>query len=868
MKHFKHILISLMLLAGQSWAAFSLAVSVPVGGSTDVDVRPPTLIAQVPAQNSTVGETLKLDLGHYLSCAPYFGSPVNNCVWSWLTAPASPLTWSISSSGVLTLTGGTAGVQTGLKLRVTSSYGGSTIINSNAFTWTVTAVPPPPGGGALIAATGVFIDCGTGYGVGGGSDAAAGTVAAPWKTMARASGVGGAAVTTPGTDIWLKSGSICDEELDYNVAGGIDAVTNRQIIGTYKLVSGVAYEDRPDNDGAQMYGSELVYTDARAKIRGTYLQSCRTNGENNTTPQTPLAGPWNSGKCAFDTRLFVGGGVNGNYGPLGNLHVARPDTRNGGLVTVRFAANKKYVTFQDIEIEGSAGSSVQVAGATAGDGSANCYGNDVCRGEMIFDRVLVHHSADIAITFQGISRIAVRQSWFHDIKLQTGDFQYGFDTGGGMVNPTKCAPCEFLIEGSDFTDQYGEAVTAYFISHMVARGNRIGHHSMSNGMDNFMVYDSNIMFGSELTHSPPATNTRFPFWAMVGENPGNNDREHLRPSWLSPQNTFDRISRGMVRRNNIVIRGKMPTSPTRAEWTFGLSANRYPSWTWRVCPSSGACSTVNVLDSNTPPATPSGGSVTLTRTESGPFVWVHETIWDFNNTVVIGDQPSAPVNWLFRDLRPGCSAIYPFPSGPASIASGPGSETSENVNVAGCRPDIEPNGTPASFLNHANVENNLFIVQDGKTPAVAAYCLFSKGTGGSLTMGHNGFTNTAASNSCSGTGNLIGATFANWGMTARDHIAMEWYKGTLPSEDDFRPAIAGAGNNAGADLSGTDATVLPDDGYMDWMVANMKWRAKCNATGLTPTKAQWLQKNALDFCGNPRGGANGWDLGARINAAP
>lgn len=441
MKQLKHFLVALMLLAGQSWAAFSLAVSVPAGGSINTDVQPPALILQVPNQTTTAGQPVRIDLGHHLQCAPYFGSPVNNCVWSWLTPPASPATWSIDANGVLTLTGGTPGTQTGLKLRVTSSYNGTTIINSNAFSWTVQA---PAGGGVILAdgARNFFVcpDAPNDNGVGN-------TYAGRWKTISKVNSSG----FLPGDDVYfcndgvfeLLVGAETASQLKIDWSGTGDATSQRVIIGAYYVVGGVAYS------GVQTQPCDILdplcYTGTTAKIanhgsmpwiRGTYRLTCRL--------------------AAFTCRYGVVGGIYGT-----NDAQAAPNNINRSLVEFTLT---RYVTIQDLAVTDSAGNCV-------GANNGNTAGEVPDQYDVIIQRNVASHCGSGMINvFKGKGAV-IRDNrgeygalhWYDGVLPS-----WPMGIGIAFAYPAAYA----LIENNTVIGHMGEALGCYGTAGCLVRGNR------------------------------------------------------------------------------------------------------------------------------------------------------------------------------------------------------------------------------------------------------------------------------------------------------------------------------------------------------------------------------------------------------------
>lgn len=488
---FKHILLALLLLTAPSWAAFTLAVSVPAGGSTNVDIRAPQLKLAIPNQTTDPGQTVTMDLGHYLDCAPSFGSTVNNCVWSWVTAPTSPSVTSISASGVLT-----AQIATpqSLQLRVTSSYGGGTTVLSNVFNWAVN------GPGGQIAATGYFVDCAAGT---QSSDSYNGTAAVftggtngPWKTLGKVNST----VTAISSDLWLKQGTTCQNQtLSVDWSG---TAVDRAVIGTYYVSGGVAYQLTPNVLLANP--QDAVYSNGtRATIQGSYLPSCRVHPT----------------KCAW-------------YLSDANMTAGSPRVPNTLYGAMIYIPGSDYVTVQDIIVKDSAGIGINVENTSGTGGTSNGKCNSTssspaCEDYVIIQRVKVDHVANFGIVFNRSNKGVLRESESSFDNLQYLDAQPGINNWGGNTNMLNDEHADSLIENNWLHNCVGECVANYWSSHIIVRGNRgsngrrVMHYLAGSG---YLVSEQNIWAGgvvdvaSEPTLGDPTRRTSMgatpAYWAQ------------------------------------------------------------------------------------------------------------------------------------------------------------------------------------------------------------------------------------------------------------------------------------------------------------------------------------------------------------------
>jgi hypothetical protein len=87
-----------------------------------------------------------------------------------------------------------------------------------------------------VTATGYFVDCKA------GNDSNSGTShSAPWLTLGKAN----SAITKTGSDLWLKSDTVCeDQRLIVDWSG---TTADHAIVGTYYVSGGVAYQNSPDS---------------------------------------------------------------------------------------------------------------------------------------------------------------------------------------------------------------------------------------------------------------------------------------------------------------------------------------------------------------------------------------------------------------------------------------------------------------------------------------------------------------------------------------------------------------------------------------------------------------------------------------------
>lgn len=171
---------------------------------------------------------------------------------------------------------------------------------------------------AQTIANGYFVDCQ------GGNDSAIGTSPlTPWKTLANVS----ARVSTIGADVWLKAGTVCeDQQLTVDWSG---TSTDHAVVGGYYVSGGVAYQNDPDEPTGLPV--DYVYSHgARPEINGTNAASCGT-------------------ACAY------GSGSTSNP-------AAVPQNQYGALIKI----NPKiaYVDVQDLRLDDSSGLAVQASETT------------------------------------------------------------------------------------------------------------------------------------------------------------------------------------------------------------------------------------------------------------------------------------------------------------------------------------------------------------------------------------------------------------------------------------------------------------------------------------------------------------------------
>ncbi len=171
------------------------------------------------------------------------------------------------------------------------------------------------GGGLLTQPNTYFVDSVAGVDPGG---CTGGTYAAPWKTVGKVN----SCVSTPGADVYFKSGSVFTETLTIDWPGVSE--NDRAIVGCYT-----------DRSGQPI---ECPITLTKPIFRGTYVSSCR-----NPTFTCDV-----------------------------NNSSARPTSQYGAMVLR--PKDMVYVTVRNLRIESSAGEGIQFTDGTPAIGMTPSYG--------------------------------------------------------------------------------------------------------------------------------------------------------------------------------------------------------------------------------------------------------------------------------------------------------------------------------------------------------------------------------------------------------------------------------------------------------------------------------------------------------------
>ena len=262
---------------------------------------------------------------------------------------------------------------------------------------------------AQVVATGYFVDCKA------GSDSNAGTSqSAPWLTLAKVK----ASVTKTGSDVWLKAGTVCeDQQLAVDWSG---TSSDHAIIGVYYVSGGVAYQNVP----ADVSGLPVDYVydrGARAEINGTVEASCGF-------------------ECAVDAAAAV------------------PKTHNEAIVRV----GGNYVDVQDLQVMDSAGVGVVV----------NPFQNHVTLQRLVIDRTM-----SAFIQANSSEDLIVRDSYM----TNWGLYEYLFPSGPNpaalsLTNGNDWTHVNrMLIENNDVAIGRGEGIDPLFGANtVIIRGNRVG----------------------------------------------------------------------------------------------------------------------------------------------------------------------------------------------------------------------------------------------------------------------------------------------------------------------------------------------------------------------------------------------------------
>jgi parallel beta-helix repeat protein len=275
-------------------------------------------------------------------------------------------------------------------------------------------------------AAGYFVDCDA------GDDAASGTSPRDaWKTLGKVN----ASVNAPGSDVFLKAGTTCrNQVLTVDWPG---SSSNRVIVGSYYL-TGAAAEQGFENG-------------ARATIRGTYGSACRT-----ATPSTCPVGLKDNDKNAV------------------------PASQWNGLITIRTS----YVTVRDLALADSSGIGV-------------LHTSDNTASNVTVENLSITQTFEGGIRLQRVKDDVVRNNTLDLVSLKKVDGRFSSWSPGILVEDA--APANVLIEGNKLSNSGGEGIGILRSSHAVVRGNTVANNRrplvyLDNASDN--VVENNTLLGN------------------------------------------------------------------------------------------------------------------------------------------------------------------------------------------------------------------------------------------------------------------------------------------------------------------------------------------------------------------------------------
>jgi hypothetical protein len=321
-----------------------------------------------------------------------------------------------------------------------------------------------------VPATGYFVDCET------GNDSADGTsYTSAWRTLDKVN----RAVTAAGADVWIKAGTVCDDQtLTVDWSGNSEA--DPVIIGSYYVSGGAAFQLTPDNPNGPP--SSYRYSNgSRAEITGTYKSQCRA---------------WPS-QCAWNSANAI------------------PSSQYVGLVNVNA---RKYVTIQDLTVRDSAGLGIVFEGNPSG---GKCTGAvaSACEFYLTIQRNAVSHTAGTGVNVLEGRFAVIRDNVVDYTNIAKKDSQ-PWKSWGAAIHVGRCYPCSALIENNDVWNSYGEGIGPYGVSVVLVRGNRIanGRRASIYTSGGRNVVEQNLISGGPVIDEPglgdPAYSNIPAYWAM------------------------------------------------------------------------------------------------------------------------------------------------------------------------------------------------------------------------------------------------------------------------------------------------------------------------------------------------------------------
>ena len=259
-----------------------------------------------------------------------------------------------------------------------------------------------------------------------------------------------------GRHVWIKSGTVCDDQsLKVDRSG---SAADPVVVGAYYVSGNVAYQG--------YVGSK------RPEINGTYEPRCRV---------------WPS-RCAWNT-ASTGSDKTGSN--------AVPTSRYGGLIVV---SAQKHVTVQDLSLRDSAGIGLLFDGTTPTNICTAAVGAG-CEFYWAAKNNKISHTASTPLMFiEGRYLVASGNETEYG-NLSWPDSQPTATNWGPAIHIGRCQPCNALVESNFIHDDWGEGIGPYHGSVVLIRGNRVANVRRASiyTSGGRVVVEQNIIAGGPVT---------------------------------------------------------------------------------------------------------------------------------------------------------------------------------------------------------------------------------------------------------------------------------------------------------------------------------------------------------------------------------